>query len=92
MSVNFKYLTLFLAALAIYLLWMDVGFYLEVQKLSPVSYEDDYLANYNQNSSYIYSPFHPITVKLLMLPPFTQVSIFQLISLPDSSKRLRSAS
>ena len=71
MSLNNKYLTLFLSALAIYLLWMDVGFYLEVQKLSPVSYHQDY----NKTSHYIYSPFHPITVKLLMLPPFIQVCI-----------------
>ena len=70
-SVNYKGLTLLLVGVGIYLLWMDVGFYLEVQKLSPVSYHQDY----NKTSHYIYSPFHPITVKLLMLPPFIQVCI-----------------
>ena len=73
MSVNFKYLTLFLAAMAIYLLWMDVGFYLELQKMAPQSYDTTI---FNTSPSYIYSPFHPITVKLLMLPPFIKYSNF----------------
>ena len=73
-TVNFKYLTLFLAALAIYLLWMDVGFYLELQKMVPRSLD------INKTTPYIYSPFHPITVKLLMLPPFIQVRFFENVS------------
>ena len=32
-SVNSKYLSLCLVSVAIYLMWMDVGFYLELQNL-----------------------------------------------------------
>jgi len=71
-SVNFKYLSLFLASLAIYLLWMDVGFYLELQKMAPRSPNIPQAPNLNISTPYLYSPFHPITVKLLMLPPTIQ--------------------
>jgi len=63
-----KCLTLFLAGLAIYLLWMDVGFYLELQRLAPRSLDPPS----NSTQPYIYSPFQPITVKLLMFPPTVQ--------------------
>ena len=69
LSVNFKGLTLLLVGIAIYLLWMDVGFYLEVQQLQPRQHE-------NTSSSiqeFNFSPFHPITVKLMMLSPTIQV-------------------
>jgi len=72
MSVNFKYLTLFLVAIAIYLLWMDVGFYLELQKMPPRSPAFPDSPKLNISAPYIYSPFHPITVKLLMLPATIQ--------------------
>ena len=72
-SVNFKYLSLFLAAIAIYLLWMDVGFYLELQKMAPRSPNIPEVPKLNISTPYIYSPFHPITVKLMMLPPTIQV-------------------
>jgi len=71
-SVNFKYLTLFLAAIAIYLLWMDVGFYLELQKMAPRSPNIPEAPKLNISTPYIYSPFSPITVKLMMLPPTIQ--------------------
>eukprot|EP00092_Neocalanus_flemingeri_P034761 GFUD01037829.1.p1 GENE.GFUD01037829.1~~GFUD01037829.1.p1 ORF type:complete len:361 (-),score=72.17 GFUD01037829.1:68-1150(-) len=71
-TVNFKYLTLFLAAVAIYLLWMDVGFYLELQKMAPRSPNIPNVPKLNISTPYIYSPFQPITVKLLMLPPTIQ--------------------
>lgn len=62
LTVNFKCLTLLLVAVAIYLLWMDVGFYLEVQQL-PVRVSN----NSDSEAGFVYSPFGPITVKLLML-------------------------
>ena len=73
LTVNSKCLTLFLAALAIYLLWMDVGFYLELQKMAPRPPNIPNVPKLNISTPYIYSPFHPITVKLLMLPPTIQV-------------------
>ena len=73
-SVNFKYLSLFLASLAIYLLWMDVGFYLELQKMAPRPPNTSDAPKLNISTHYLYSPFHPITVKLLMLPPTIQVT------------------
>ena len=73
-SVNFKGLTLLLVGIGIYLLWMDVGFYLEVQQL-PVRHVT-HVTNSSQppsdTSDYEYSPFLPITVKLMMLSPTIQ--------------------
>ena len=66
-SVNSKYLSLLLASLAIYLMWMDVGFYLELQQL-PVR------TNTTSAPSYTYTPFQPITIKQLMLPATVQVN------------------
>jgi len=71
-TVNFKCLTLFVVAVAIYLLWMDVGFYLELQKMAPRSPNIPNVPKLNISTPYVYSPFHPITVKLLMLPPSLQ--------------------
>ena len=68
-SVNSKYLSLLLASLAIYLMWMDVGFYLELQNL-PVRAFNETKAD---PSSFVYSPFQPITIKQLMLPATVQV-------------------
>ena len=73
-SVNFKGLTLLLVGIGIYLLWMDVGFYLEVQQL-PVRHVT-HVTNSSQppsdTSDYEYYPFLPITVKLMMLSPTIQ--------------------
>ena len=88
MSVNFKYLTLFLVAIAIYLIWMDVGFYLELQKMplrSPAFPDSPKL---NISAPYIYSPFHPITVKLLMLPATIQVTFFSLLEIIKCSNNI----
>ena len=66
-TVNSKYLTLILGSVAIYLMWMDVGFYLELQQL-PVR------TNTTAAPSYTYTPFQPITIKQLMLPATVQVN------------------
>ena len=69
-SLNTKYLSLCLVSVAIYLMWMDVGFYLELQNL-PVR-----VANESKVSpSFVYSPFQPITIKQLMLPATVQVIV-----------------
>ena len=75
-------LSLLLLSIAIYLMWMDVTFYLELQKL-PVR---------NPNltvTSYAYSPFSPITVKQLMLLNVVQVNTLiscrQMLILSDDS-------
>ena len=59
-----RYVSLLLGGLGIYVLWMDVGFYLELQNL-PVRQQ-------NISSVYTYSPYHPLTVKLLMTHPLIQ--------------------
>ena len=64
LTVNFKCLTLLLVAVAIYLLWMDVGFYLEVQQL-PVRVSSN--ISDAETQEFVYSPFGPITVKLMMV-------------------------
>jgi len=58
-------LTVFLVTLAIYLMWMDVAFYLEIQNLQPRSAT-------NPTTEYTFSVFQPITVKLMMLTPTIQ--------------------
>ena len=77
-SVNSKYLSLCLVSVAIYLMWMDVGFYLELQNL-PVRDANESKVS-SSPSSYVYSPFQPITIKQLMLPATVQV-IFQVYTL-----------
>lgn len=68
-------LSLFLLSIAIYLMWMDVTFYLELQKL-PVR-----VPNVTA-TTYAYSPFNPITVKQLMLLNVVQVrQVLNIISL-----------
>ena len=64
LTVNFKCLTLLLVAVAIYLLWMDVGFYLEVQQL-PVRVSSN--ISDTETQEFVYSPCGPITVKLMMV-------------------------
>ena len=76
-SVNSKYLSLCLVSVAIYLMWMDVGFYLELQNL-PVR-----AANESKMSpSFVYSPFQPITIKQLMLPATVQVIVLIILHFP----------
>jgi len=73
-SLNYKYLTLCLVALGIYLLWMDVGLYLELQKFparTPGNLQA-LISNRTTPSPYVFSPFCPMTVKLLMLPATIQ--------------------
>lgn len=74
LSVNYKYLTLCLIALGIYILWMDVGMYLELQKFKGRTPGN--LLNISGNKTtptpYTFSPFCPIRVKLLLLPPTVQ--------------------
>ena len=70
-SVNSKYLSLCLVSVAIYLMWMDVGFYLELQNL-PVREAN---ASKVSSPSFTYSPFQPITIKQLMLPATVQVIV-----------------
>ena len=77
-SVNSKYLSLCLVSVAIYLMWMDVGFYLELQNL-PVREANESKVS-SSPSSYVYSPFQPITIKQLMLPATVQV-IFKVYTL-----------
>ena len=68
-NINSRYLNICLVFLAMYLIWMDLGFYLELQNL-PVRE-----ANESKVSSptFVYSPFKPITIKQLMLPATVQV-------------------
>jgi len=70
MSSSISLLTLCLIGLAIYLLWMDVGLYLELQKLnvrvSPTPHTN------TTPETYTFSPFTPVTVKELMLSSFIQ--------------------
>ena len=77
-SVNSKYLSLCLVSVAIYLMWMDVGFYLELQNLPVREAKESKVSS--SPSSYVYSPFQPITIKQLMLPATVQV-IFKVFTL-----------
>ena len=65
---------------------MDVGFYLELQKMAPRSPNIPEVPKLNISTPYIYSPFHPITVKLMMLPPTIQVGTFTFTSKESSGK------
>ncbi|TRY76889.1 hypothetical protein TCAL_09230 [Tigriopus californicus] len=64
---NLGYLTLFLLAVAIYFLWMDVALYINLQKVPPTSPTVQPLQT--NISDYTYTPFYPITVKLLFQGP-----------------------
>ena len=68
-SLNTKCLTLFLVAVMIYLLWMDICLYLELQNLPARPPAE------NLTAQYTFSPFHPMTVKLLMVSSFKEVCI-----------------
>ena len=70
MNLNSKYLHLCMVVLAMYLMLMDLGFYLEVQRL-PVRGESN--ESNISSSAFVYSPFKPITIKQLMLPATVQV-------------------
>lgn len=67
-SVNM--LTVFLVALLIYMMWMDVAFYLEIQNMLPRSTATSVPDVTKEPFSF--SLFHPITVKLIMLTPTIQ--------------------
>ena len=71
--VTFRGLTLMLVAVAIYLLWMDFLFYIEIKQLVPrlVQNSSSYVAT---QPKYTYSPFHPITVQLMMFGSTLQVT------------------
>lgn len=64
---NLSYLTVFLLAVAIYFLWMDVALYINLQKVPPTSPTVQPLQT--NISDYTYTPFYPITVKLLFQGP-----------------------
>ena len=59
-------------------MWMDVTFYLELQKL-PVRMPNVTV------TSYAYSPFDPITVKQLMLLNVVQVKLDRSLECTDQS-------
>ena len=64
MPQHLSYLTLFLLTVAVYFMWMDVALYVNVQQVPPMASEAQPIrANI---SDYSYSPFYPITIKLLM--------------------------
>ena len=58
-----SYLTLFLIAVTVYFMWMDVALYVNVQQLPPMASEAQ--PTHANISDYSYSPFYPITIKLL---------------------------
>ena len=63
-------LTVFLVALLIYMMWMDLAFYLEIQNLLPRSMTTSIPEEAKEHFSF--SVFHPITAKLMMLTPTIQ--------------------
>ena len=70
MNLNSKYLNLCMVVLAMYLMLMDLGFYLELQNL-PIRGESK--ESNVSSPTFVYSPFKPITIKQLMLPATVQV-------------------
>jgi hypothetical protein len=66
-SLNTKCLTVFLGVVLIYLIWMDICLYMELLNL-PIR-----LPAENLTTTYTFSPFHPMTVKLLMVSSFKEV-------------------
>jgi hypothetical protein len=63
--LHFSYLTLCLLAVAVYFMWMDVALYINVQQLPPMASDNQPGITVNI-TDYSYSPFFPITIKLLM--------------------------
>ena len=59
-------LTLLFIGLFIYLIWMDVALYIKLQQLLPLSKRPD------RPRDGPFSPFEPITIKLLMSCPMSQ--------------------
>ena len=59
-----SYLTLVLLALSVYFMWMDVALYVAVQQVPPMA--TDRQPTHANISDYSYSPFYPITIKLLL--------------------------
>ena len=73
--VTFRGLTLMLVAVAIYLLWMDFLFYIEIKQLIPRLVQNSSSSSYVATQhKYTYSPFHPITVQLMMFGSTLQVT------------------
>ena len=73
--VTYRGLTLMLVAVAIYLLWMDFLFYLEIKQLVPRLVQNSSSSSYVATQpKYTYSPFHPITVQLMMFGSTLQVT------------------
>ena len=62
-----SYLTLFLITLAVYFVWMDVALYINLQQVPPLV--PGVPAKQENISDYSYSPFYPISVKLLFQGP-----------------------
>ena len=58
-------LTLVFIIVGIYLIWMDVALYINLQQLPPLNQR-----NIKRAEGTPFSPFEPITMKLLMMPPF----------------------
>lgn len=63
LAMQLSYLTLFLLTILIYFMWMDVALYINLQQVPPsrpnVKPIQTNITDYN------YSPFYPLTVKLL---------------------------
>ena len=74
MHNNVSKLTLVLAVVAIYLIWMDVALYINLQQLPELSQRTE-----NKVKNAPFSPFDGITIKLVMMTP-----IMQYIDLPTS--------
>lgn len=68
--VTCSYLTLFLVSVGVYIIWMDVALYVNLQQVPPKTPSDYKLLNVTEEFSY--SPFYPITMKLLMEGPTIQ--------------------
>ena len=66
-------LTLVLVAVAIYLIWMDVALYINLQQLPPLK---ERLESKAKPPGTPFSPFEPITIKLLMMcPPMQYIDL-----------------
>ena len=62
-----SYLTLTLITLGIYFMWMDVALYINLQQIPPL--QPDLKPIPMNYSDYSFSPFYPITIKLLVQGP-----------------------
>ena len=67
-------LTLILIAVTIYLIWMDVALYINLQNLPSLK---ERLVDKAKPPGTPFSPFEPITIKLLMMcPPMHYIGNF----------------